>query len=164
MRQTFYIFRHGETFATKAGTGYGIRVFTAPILEEGIPTLEKMGVYLKDIHSDYNVSSQVKRCRQTVAIIGKESKKEFVFDKRLNEYFIESFGHFRNRIKSFLLEMEEKQYETILICTHGAVIAGLISLLTGKNFQPYNLFTYPEPGVLTIIKDKTTQQINFNEK
>src|SRR5687768_16016928 len=132
MKPTFYIFRHGETFATKAGKGYGVRMFSASILPEATPALSRMGLYLKNISTDYNISSALKRCRQTVEIIGQESGKEFVFDKRLNDYFLESAYHFTNRIKQVLLEMEEKNYSSIAICTHGACISVLISLLTAK--------------------------------
>lgn len=162
--KTYYIFRHGETFATKAGTGYGIRVFSAPILPEAHAPLQRMGAYLKSIESSYNVSSQIHRCRQTVEIVGKESGKTFVFDKRLNEFFLESFGHFQKRLQSILTDIEKESAENILICTHGAGIAGLISLLTPKKDMPgaFDVFHYPRPGVLTIIKGETIQEINFN--
>lgn len=165
MATKFYIFRHGETFATKAGKGYGVRMFSAPILSEATPALSRMGIYLKDVPTDYNISSALKRCRQTVEIIGKESGKEFVFDKRLNDYFLESAHHFTNRIKQVVAEIEEKQYSSVAICTHGACISVLISLLTAKKDMAitYNYFKFPPPGVLTIIEGNNVQEVNFNE-
>lgn len=162
--KTYYIFRHGETFATKAGTGYGVRVFSAPILPQAQEPLEKMGEYLKQVPSSYNVSSQLLRCKQTVAIIGNKADKTFVFDKRLNEFFLESLGHFRKRLQSLLVDIEKESAEHILICTHGAGIAGLISLLTPKKDMPgaFDIFHYPPPGVLTIIHGETLKEINFN--
>jgi broad specificity phosphatase PhoE len=162
--KTYYIFRHGETFATKAGTGYGMKVFSAPLLPEASPALQKMGEYLKNIPTDINVSSAVKRCRQTVEIIGKESGKEFIFDKRLNEFFLESVGHLVERLKKFLEDLEKHNYQHVLLCTHGACISALITLLTAKKDHPtsYNLFHYPQPGVLTIIEGNNIQEINFN--
>jgi broad specificity phosphatase PhoE len=164
--KTYYIFRHGETFATKAGTGYGMKVFSAPLLPEATPSLQRMGQYLKDIPTDFAVSSAVKRCRQTVEIIGKESGKEFVFDKRLNEFFLESVGHLVRRLKKFLDDIETHKYEHVVICTHGACISALITLLTAKKDHQasYNLFNYPPPGVLTIIEGNNIQDVNFNIK
>lgn len=164
MKPTFYIFRHGETFATKRGTGYGVRIFSAPILPEATGALERMGAYLKNIPTEYNASSALKRCRQTAEIIGRESGKEFVFDKRLNEYFLESFGHFKQRLGSFLADIEKQRYESVVICTHGACISALISLLTAKKDHQasFNLFQYPPPGVLTVIEETNIQEINFN--
>ncbi len=165
MNQTFYIFRHGETFVTKGNKwGYGLRVFSAPILPEARPALEKLGAYLKDVSSDYNVSSEFLRCKQTVGIIAEFSDKQFVFDRRLNEHFLEPFGRFRNRLQSFLTEMEQKQYKSVLICTHGACIAALTSFLMTGAVKPMDLFTYPMPGVLTIINNKQMKQIDFNAK
>ena len=162
--KTYYIFRHGETFATKAGTGYGIRVFSAPILPEARTPLEKMGKYLAAIEDSYNISSEVLRCRQTVAIIAEKSGKSFVFDKRLNEFFLESYGHFKKRLQAMLDAIEKESAENILICTHGAGIAGLISLLTPKKDMPgaFDVFHYPAPGILTIIQGETVKEVNFN--
>ncbi|MBP9719180.1 MAG: histidine phosphatase family protein [Candidatus Levybacteria bacterium] len=164
MQKTYYIFRHGETFATKNGTGYGVRMLSAPILPEASPALTRLGAYLKNIPTDFNISSALKRCRQTVEIIGKESEKQFVFDKRLNDYFLESSGHFIKRLKSVLAEIEANDYQSIAICTHGACISTLISLLTAKKDMrvEYNFFKYPPPGVLTIIEGNNVQEVNFN--
>lgn len=162
--KTYYIFRHGETFATKAGTGYGFRVFSAPILPEAVAPIRKMGEYLKTIETDVHVSSAVLRCQQTAEIITKTSGKKFSFDKRLNEYFLETVGNLRKRLQSLLTELDKKNYQNIVICTHGACIAMLISILTARHEKPtaFNLFRFPPPGVLTIINANTVQEINFN--
>ncbi len=164
MNTTFYIFRHGETFATKAGKGYGMRVFSAPLLPEATGALERMGEYLKSIDTDFNVSSAVRRCRETVAIISTVSGKEFFFDKRLNEFFLESVGHLEKRLQRLLDDIEKNAYKRVLICTHGACLSLLITLLSIKkdHHTSYNLFQYPPPGVLTIIIGNTIQEVNFN--
>lgn len=159
---TYYIFRHGETFATKGKTGYGVRVFSAPILPDCIPTLEKMGKYLKKIDSDYCVSSQILRCRQTTEIITSITEKDFVRDERLNEYFLETFKHFTKRVENFIHETEDKKYKRVFVCTHGAVIAVLRGFLVKKAIQPQDLFIYPDPGVLTIVNKTNLEEINFN--
>jgi broad specificity phosphatase PhoE len=162
--KTYYIFRHGETFATKKGRGYGMRIFSAPILPEAGVPLQKMGEYLKSVDTDFQVSSALLRCRQTADIITTETGKTFVFDKRLNEYFLETFGHLRKRLQEVLTEIDKNDYKNIVICTHGACIAMLISILTARHEKPtaFNLFRYPPPGVLTIINNNNVQEINFN--
>lgn len=162
--KTFYIFRHGETFATLKGVGYGLRIFSASMEPAGIPALEKMGEYLKKHPTDHNFSSQLKRCKQTVEIISKISGKQFIFDKRLNEYFIETETHLRKRISSLLSEIDKKGYEKIAICTHGAVIAMLIHELTKTDMaETFNIYDFPPPGILSIVQDKKIQQISFNK-
>lgn len=158
----FYIFRHGQTFATKFGRPYGLTIFSAGILEEGKPALIKMGQYLKDIPSDFNVSSPFRRCKQTVEIISKESGNSFSFDKRLGEYLLETRANCRKRINSLILEMESLGYETVLICTHGAVISELMNLLLPGVYSPGTGFRYPDPGVLIIVEDGEYKEISFN--
>lgn len=158
----FYIFRHGETFATKDSKGYGWRIFSASILDEGIPVIEKMGTYLKSVPSDFNASSQYRRCRQTVAIVNQASGKGFVFDLRLNEYFLETFNNFYKRLNSFLDFVEKEEYKSVLVCTHGACIAVLLKILRGQTPSKQDLFYYPRPGVLTIVDGKKTEEVDFN--
>jgi broad specificity phosphatase PhoE len=162
--KTYYILRHGETFATRSGMGYGFRIFSAPILPQAVGPLKKMGNYLHDVDIDFSISSALIRCRQTAEIITKESGKEFIFDKRLNEYFLETFGHLRKRLQAVLTDIDNNDYKNIMICTHGACIAMLISILTARHEKPvsFSLFQYPPPGVLTIIRDNSVQEINFN--
>lgn len=167
--QTFYLFRHGETFVTKkqnlwyypkflptTAFSYGTKIFSASILEEGKPVIRKLGNFLKDIRTDFNASSQFRRCRQTVQLITEESGKEFVFDKRLNELVFETPWHFRRRIINFTNELESKEYKSVAICTHAAVLALIAGILTKK------LIGFPKPGIMLVIKDKKITAIDFN--
>ncbi len=164
MQTKFYIFRHGETFATKAGTWYGTKIFSADILPEGKPSLHRMGKYMQNIKTDFQVSSQIKRCRQTTDIIADYTGQKFIYDKRLNEFFLETYWHLKKRVKSVLQEIEENKYQSVALCTHGAVIAVLLHQLSAqKKIKLFNFFNYPPPGVLTIIQGNTVQQISFNE-
>lgn len=163
MTKNYYIIRHGETFATKRKSIYGFRIFSAPILDEGIPVIKKMASHLKSIPTDLNVSSPVKRCRQTVGIVSSVTGKEFSYDNRLSEYFIETFGYFRGRIKKFLLFTESSPYQNVLICTHGAVIAGLTHLILENEFKRSQIMNFPPPGVITQIKNNKMTRIDFNK-
>lgn len=161
MAKTYYIFRHGDTHATKTKTPYGDGVLTAPILPESKTYLEKIGFFLKNIPHSYNVSSEILRCRQTVEIVALAADKPFVFDKRLNEYNMETFDDYANRIMSFLSDVEQKAIDHIVICTHGAGIAALKHLLIRNELVEENLIDFSDPGVLTIIKHGTIEEIDF---
>lgn len=158
----FYIFRHGETFATKSNSNYGFTVFSAPILEEGKPVIIKMAKFLKKIPSDFNASSPLKRCRQTAEIVTEVTGKEFVFDKRLTEFFFETHWGFERRVKSFLDQIEKASYQNMMICTHGAVLMMLKRLLLKTEKKKLNFFDYPKPGVLWIVENGKLEEINFN--
>ncbi|MDE2025847.1 MAG: histidine phosphatase family protein [Patescibacteria group bacterium] len=166
--KTYYIFRHG--LATHSTTGYGDAIVNAHILPEGKAAIERMAEYLKVIPTDYNVTSEFIRCKETADIITKYTGKTFVSDARLNEYSAEenynheTFEAFRQRLLMFLLDMEQDQSkQTILVCTHGAAIAGLKHILTEGRFTTDVRFDFPLPGVLLIVKpDATIEEMDFN--
>ena len=158
----FYIFRHGETLETKNNIPYMGDEASAKILSEGIPALERLAEYLLKIETDLNVSSPYKRCKETVKIVSQISKKEFVYDPRLGEYYQETFEEFSSKIKDFLAEIQKKDYQNVAICTHGGVIAGLVYLLTSGNFYEENLNDFPRPGVLVTIEHGAVTYHDFN--
>jgi broad specificity phosphatase PhoE len=159
---TYYIFRHGETFATKRWNGfYGWRVFTAPILEEEKPMLYRLAEFLKDQHTDYNASSQILRCRQTSGIVSEVTGKEFVYDRRLREFFFESFGQLRRRVRSFISDIEANGYASVAICTHGAVIAELAKELLAQSAEVPLKRVFPKPGELYIIREGKLEKKSF---
>ena len=158
----YYIFRHGDTFYTKNRQPYPEDNFSVEILAEGIPALEKIGAFLKDISSDFNVSSEYLRCQQSNKIVSQISGLKFEKDARLNEFSHEVFDNLVKRLESFVDEVEKNKYQTIVICTHGAVIAGLKNILMGSEYEKSEMVDYPRPGVLTIIEDKKIEEIDFN--
>lgn len=169
MQKTFYIFRHGATFATLSGSGYGDHILSASIAQGSQDVLTRIGEYFINIDTDINISSPLLRCKQSVEIIGPIAGKKFIFDERVsefstvkNEILDESLEEFKKRLKDLLSEIDKKKYQSILICTHGAVVSGLSKLLTGGDFNLEDVSTYPDPGVLMTITDKKVSEINFN--
>ncbi len=164
MVKKFYIMRHGETFATKRNSGYGALIFLASILKEGVPAIEIQAHFLNSIKTDYNVCSPVRRCKQTARIVQQISGKHFKQDRRLREYFLETFGQFKGRVQRFLDELDQmEEVETVLIITHGAVIAALTHLLARDVFHIAEMTDYPKPGVMRIIeRGREMREIDFN--
>jgi len=158
----YYIFRHGQTFNSKNHVPYPEDNFPIEILPESIPVLEKLAVYLKNIPSDYNVSSEYVRCQQSVKVMTEISGLYFDNESRLNEFDKGSFEEFNKRIESFLNDLNQKNYKTVVICTHGAVVAGLKNILLGKNFDETKLRDFPDTGVLICIEGQKIEEINFN--
>lgn len=159
--KTYYIFRHGQTFATIKNGGYGLRRLTAGILESGRPSIIEMANFLKDVPTDINLTSPITRCRQTCNIITLETGKKFTPDWRLTE-MMEPVMMLRWRIQSLLNQIEKSDFNSILICTHGAVIAGLISILTKDHFGAEDLLNYPPPGILVKIENGKVEEYDFN--
>lgn len=158
----YYIFRHGQTYATWNQVPYADTIYSADIIPEGFEAIKKIGGYLKNVESDKNFSSEFKRCRETVEIISNITEKRFEFDKRINEDVEGDKNVFINRVKSFIEETKTKCYQNIIICTHGAVISAIKYLvLTGK-LENFQLADFPPPGVLLIIRGKTLEELDFN--
>jgi len=162
--KNYYIFRHGETFATKQKKWYWNKLYSATILEEGKPSVLRLAKYLNNIPTDYNVSSPFIRCRQTAELVTEITGKKFEFDKRIGERTFELSWTFRKRILSFITLMENSDYKNILICTHSADIRELVAYLAKENLTPKKEYEAPHPGVLTIVKNGKIEEIDFNEK
>ncbi len=159
MDKNFYLFRHA--LATKSARGYGRKILTAEILAEGIPSIKNLAEYLKNIHDSIYFSSDVLRCRQTTEIIIRYIHKKPIYDKRLNEFYRETFTSFKERVKEFLREISKSRSKNIFICTHGIVIASFKHFLLENKFTFNNRHDFPKVGELLIIKNNSVKKIEF---
>ncbi len=164
MSKNFFFFRHA--LATHRLDGYGDEIVTAEILPEGKPPVERMASFLKEIPTDLQYVSPLKRCQQTAHIVSSITGKHFVVDGRLTEYRgevpEESITDLRKRCQDFLRELESTDSRTILICTHGAVIAALYHLLVKKDFTEKDQYDYPATGELWSLRDGQLESFDFN--
>lgn len=158
---TWYLFRHA--LATYSTQGYGEEILTASILPEAIPSIEKLAQHLNSVSKSLNLRSELARCEQTTDIITKITGKVFVPDKRLNEFYRETYDALRKRIWNFVDEMFQTKRENLLLCTHGIVIAAIKHILLAGDFSEKHLLDYPACGELLIIKDKKEEVISFND-
>jgi len=158
--KTLYLVRHG--IATHSAHGYGKRKLTAPLLPEAEPVIQRLARSLIGVTNSCNVSSEIIRCRQTSAIITKETGKQFIYDSRLNEDYHETVGAIKARVTSFLNDIDKVSEDTIIICTHGIIIAAIKNLVINNSFVTSQRLDYPQPGELLIIKRGAVEEINFN--
>jgi len=168
----FYIFRHGNTVNTEVGgilSKLNIRIgggsATLPILPIGVPALEKIGGYLKNVPTDADFTSPFARCVESSNIVGKITGRKYVPDERIREYdgTRKDFSSFRERIDDFLDEIDKKNYSAVSICTHGAVIAAIKHLKLRQKFHYVQALDFPRPGNLVIIKGGRIETLNFNK-
>ena len=157
----FYLFRHGQTYFSKNHLQYKDKNDTAEILKEGIYQIKDIANKLKSEGIKQIYSSPIKRCVQTVNIVQKEVPNIKVdFDQRIKEQEVttggETFDDQTKRIKDFLDEIKNKDYEKVGICSHGWPIAVMIRLLKGKKVHRINLIKYPKCGKIIIIDSKLT--------
>lgn len=166
----FYIFRHGDT--EESGNiirkifGHIGDSHNLPILAKGIPALERIGNYLKNIPTDANFCSPYLRCTDSAKIIGTVAKKKYVSDERLRELEKngEKFSEFYKRVSDFLKEIDKKNYSAVSICTHGAVIAAIKHLKTSGKFYFFQILDFPKPGNLLVIKNGKVEDLDFNSR
>jgi broad specificity phosphatase PhoE len=165
----FFIFRHGDT--RDSGSllariiGHMTDSHALPVLPKGVPALERIGNYLKDVPTDADFCSPYLRCTDSAKIVGTLAKKKYVPDERLREMENgETFSSLFNRVKDFLNEVDKKNYSAVSICTHGAVIAAIKHLKTNGKFFFFQVIDYPRPGNLIIIKNGKIGDVDFNTK
>lgn len=158
--KTLYLFRHAK--ATGSDVGYGDKIVTATIVPEGIPPIERMAEYLRAVEGSANYSSEFIRCRQTAQIVTRITKKEFTTDKRLNEYYEESFGAFGARVNAFLESLSSARESSVLLCTHGMVIAAVKHMILEGRFMEADKLDYPKTGELWVVNDARVRAIDFN--
>lgn len=121
-----------------------------------------MAKFLEKVALNFNVSSEYLRCQQTTKIIMANSGLKFEKDARLNEFGQETFSEFIKRIKDFLEEVKKNEYQTVVICTHGAVISTIKNLLIKGRMKRRELPFFPKPGILMCIEGEKIQKIDFN--
>ena len=159
-----YVFRHGETYFSKNNLPYGDKVKTAEMLPEGIPAVERLARYLKNIPTDANFSSPFKRCRKTSEIVQQITGKEFTFDERLQDWIPEeeSVPDVIRRATDFAKEIENRNCKSVAICTHGYPINALVAYFTKGFVREADLENFPKPGVLVSVKNKKASFKNFS--
>ena len=165
----FYIFRHGDTIDSGSLLtkifGHKRDSHALPILPKGVPALEKIGEFLKSIPTDADFCSPYLRCMDSAKIVGDIAGKIYQSDERIQELEGngEGFPSFKKRVVDFFNEIDKKNYSTVSICTHGAVIAAIKHLKTSGKFFFFQVLDFPNPGNLIIIKNRKTSTINFNK-
>lgn len=135
---------------------------TASILPESVPIIQKMGKYLGTVLTSENFVSPYPRCRQTAAIVTEITGKKFQVDARLAEYHQTTFADFHIRVSDFVNDITSQNLAFAIVCTHGAVVAGIQSLLIKDEFLESDLLNYPECGEIVIIKDKEVKTLDYN--
>ena len=170
---TFYVFRHGNTKNTESKnlvvkliTKNGGGPINLPILPKGKYALRKIGEYLKDKNVDTLFTSPYLRCRQSAKVVSDVIDKKFIVDERIRELRSDTKGFlgFKKRVNDFLKEVDKKNYSSVAICTHGAVIAAIKYLVTKGKFYYFQGTDFPEPGKMLIIRDQKVRTLDFNKK
>ncbi|MBK8025305.1 MAG: histidine phosphatase family protein [Chloroflexi bacterium] len=160
-QKQWYIFRHG--LATHSKTGYGDQIYTAQVLPEGIPPIQRLGQYMTMIPYDTGVRSEFLRCQQTAGIVSEATGRAFTTDARLNEAVSEPFESVRERVRHFVDDMKASEHRHIWVCTHGIIIAALKNLILHGEFTRRDELDYVLPGQLLILRDGAAEVVRFDE-
>lgn len=152
------------THFSKNGLPYGDMVETAEILPEGIPSIKRLGEYLKNIQTDANFTSPYKRCLETSGIVSEITGKKFVVDENLRDWDPRNgtVEEMVERILTFCHNMQHTTYNSLSLCTHGYPINAIVAFFIKGKIESDDLDNYPETGVLTTIEDGKVNYINFN--
>lgn len=152
-----YFIRHGQTLYNKVGKFQGIK--NIPLSRVGIKQAKDAAIKMKDLDIDIIYSSPLKRTLKTAKIINKYHKKQIIVNNALIEFDVgknienkklkdlpkdiykklyanknyygeEDIKKFRNRLKNFLLSLDDSK--NILLISHGGVYTQIEYFKTGK--------------------------------
>lgn len=152
-----YIVRHGQTNSNLKKVYDNVKL-DEDINENGIKQAEELRDKIMNIKFDVIYSSQLKRAIHTANIINYNNNK-IIIDKRLEErntgnlagkplectnrevywdYYSntkygteESINDLFNRVNSFINELKNKNYNTVLIVTHSGVSKAIYAYFNG---------------------------------
>lgn len=136
--------------------------------EEGISQAENLAELLKDVDMDAIYISELPRTRQTAEIINKYHNKELIVDARINDNITgfegkpvadfveavnsandpwsakfgdgESLNEAAARARDFIEELRTKDYETVLVVTHGFITQAIFGHVERKSLDEASEF------------------------
>lgn len=138
--------------------------FSAPVLSEAENEIRHIGHFLQKERIDALYSSPFLRCRQTSSIIGEITKVSTTVDTRIRGYFFEPPWILKKRTEDFLLSLERSEFQRIGICSHGVVIARLLTLLLQKPLRIPDLLHQMSPGKVAVYKDGLLEVKDFRRQ
>ncbi len=166
MTKTFYLFRHG--LARLPGQDYGDEIFSAELVPEGIPPIERMGKFLAHEMIEACFTSPFRRCLQTAEILKQAGVREFKTEERLKEYGPDQEHNLHENFDQFMIRMHDVanfirglEAAKIALCTHGSVVACLARLLADREFTLDNLHEFPNPGEIKILTPRGVEYRDF---
>ena len=90
-------------------------VYSAEILEEGIPAIENLATFLRKYSFYKCFTSEILRCVQTSQVVEKITGFKFEKYSRLNEFVDETFDEFKERVSGAIERFESVNGKTYLI-------------------------------------------------
>ncbi len=160
---TYYIFRHGIA-KLDSSQSYGDKARTQGLLPEAEPGVKALADYLGQFEAEAGFRSPVLRCQQTAAKVSETTGLEFAVDERITEDYQEEFPEVEARVRDFFEELQDAQLSSVMICTHGIVVAGLKHLLLDGAFLSHQTSDFPPQAGLIIIRDgKLVEEKHFTE-
>ena len=164
-----YFVRHGQTIWNVEKRFQGLS--DSPLTELGITQAKLLGEKLKDIKFDKFYSTSLKRANDTANYIKGNRKQEVEEFKKLypeqvknfffnqleydpTEYHGESFIEVRERVIKGLNKFVElnKNYERVLVVSHGATLKTLLHYISGKDISTLSDEAIPKNTSYTIVK------------
>jgi broad specificity phosphatase PhoE len=138
----------------------------------GIEQAKKLSKSLKGINLDAIYISELPRTRQTAEYLEQYSEVPVIVDKRINENVSgyegqsrdeyvkvfnasldkwntkfndgESLAEVRLRVENFLNYLKAKDYESVLVVTHGYIIECIYGILNNADFDLASTFKIPQ--------------------
>lgn len=158
-----YLARHGRTNYNDLGLCNGDPGVDVHLTPDGIKQSEALTDKLKDVRFDHLFVSELKRTRQTAAIVNKFHSLESEIEPRLNDHRSgfegkhfeeldkamrsadnkwtarfndgESIEDVKKRVADFLDELRTKDYNAVLIVTSQWIVYAILAILQDLSYE-----------------------------
>jgi 2,3-bisphosphoglycerate-dependent phosphoglycerate mutase len=159
---------------------------SAPLTAEGEQQARELAEFLKGQHFDSVVSSPFKRAIDTILPYSKQNNISIMTDDRLAERVLitepdpkwdwrsnlertykeehlkfpggESTFEAKQRVSSFIKDLESRQYESVLVVSHGNLLSLMINLYDSSfGFKEWALLSNPDVYLIDTSQNNVTK-------
>ena len=144
MKKIIYYHRHGETYYTARGMGYGDKEHEALLTENGRKQVNLLGAELaRRGPFDLYLTSPLPRAVQTATIIQHYLNMELGVEPALIEGIKESRESIWGRVERMAERLVKQPQQKILLSTHGFICCCLAAYFRGQTWRNMSLENPP---------------------
>ncbi len=144
LKKFIYYYRHGETYYSSKGLGYGDKEYEALLTEKGRQQIGLLGAELaRRGPFDLHLTSPLPRAVQSSTLVQTHLGSELGIDPALAEGIKESREQIWMRVEKLAERLIKGPHQKILLSSHGLICCCLAAYFRGQTWRNMNLENLP---------------------
>jgi broad specificity phosphatase PhoE len=144
LKKLIYYYRHGETYYSARGMGYGNKEYEAVLTDKGRQQAALLGAEMaRRGPFDLFMTSPLPRAVQTATIVQTHLDIEFQVEMALIEGMGQRHEEIWKRIEKMIERLMKSPHETILLSTHGFLCCCLSAYFRGQTWRNMDMTNPP---------------------